>query len=105
MPQVSVANSLPDQKALNEAAIAARRAAYQAKVAAESQTPPTVAPKASLLASEAKEYIRLLQSGKTAREAMDAIETQRAFVQRFGTPTPTAEQLRFAKLSKPAPLP
>lgn len=81
---------MPDQKALNEAALAARRAAYQAK-------PAPAPPKPSLLAAEAKEYMRLLKSGKSSKDAMDAILTQRELIQRMGLTTPTVAETKFPK--------
>lgn len=86
-------NSLPDQKALNEEALARRRAEYQAK-----QAPAPAEPaKAKLTAPESKEYMRLRQSGKTHPEAMDLIEAQRAFQQRFGLEGPTTADTKFPK--------
>lgn len=93
-----VGNALPDQKALNEAALAARRAAYQAKQATAS-APSVVAPAAKfrLSADESKVFARLIRDGKTDAQARAAIEAGRAFQERFGTPTPTAAETRFPK--------
>lgn len=89
-------NNLPDQRALNDAALAARRASYQAR-SAQPPPAPVVPAKPMLLASEAKAYIKLLESGKTAKEAMEAIVAQRAFQAQFGLTTPTAAETKFPK--------
>ena len=73
---------MPDQRALNEAALAARRAA----VAPTETTPPGPA-KPSLLAAETTEYMRLIRAGKTHAEAMQAIQAQRDLIRSMGTPS------------------
>ncbi len=70
--------ALPDQKALNEAALAARRSVA---------TAPLSAAKPSLLASETTEYLRLLKAGKTHAEAMKAVQLQRDLISTLGTPS------------------
>lgn len=89
----SGSNALPDQKALNEAALAARRAAYQEKL---KQTPAPAA-KPRMSAQESKAYLELRHAGKSPEEARDAIAALREFQERFGTPTPTAAETRFPK--------
>lgn len=86
------ANNLPDQKALNDAAIAARRAAYQAWIAAPAAAAPvapeppaaasvpatasprpgtaTPTPKIQLNAAEMKEFLRVVQKGQTETQAL-----------------------------------
>lgn len=87
----SGAPTLPDQKALNEAALAARRAAYQEKLKQATYTKP------HMNAVESKAYLELRHSGKSPEEARDAIAALRAFQERFGTPSPTAAETRFPK--------
>lgn len=75
-------------KALNETRLAEIRA---------SQTPAPAA-KPMLLASEAKEYIRLMkQPGMTHTAAMQAIQQQRDLIQALNLTTPTAAETRFPK--------
>jgi hypothetical protein len=100
-PAPPVTNTLPDQRALNEAALAARRAAYQARVqaaaeadaAAQSPAPARI----KLTAPESKEYLRLRQGGMTDPQAVEALQAARAFQARFGTPTPTVAETTFPK--------
>jgi hypothetical protein len=102
-PAPPVTNTLPDQRALNEAALAARRAAYQARVqaaaeadaGAAAQTPAPA--RLKLTAPESKEYLRLRQLGQTDPQAMEALQAARDFQQRFGTPTPTVAETKFPK--------
>ncbi len=88
--------ALPDQKALNEAALAARREAYQAKLQTAPTTPAAPA-KPTLMASEAKEYLRLLKAGKSSKEALESIVAQRALIQSMGLRTPTLAETKFPK--------
>jgi hypothetical protein len=100
-PAPPVTNPLPDQRALNEAALAARRAAYQARVSAAgeadavAQTPAPA--RIKLTAPESREYLRLRQAGMTDPQTMEALQAARAFQQRFGTPTPTVAETTFPK--------
>jgi hypothetical protein len=100
-PAPPVTNTLPDQRALNEAALAARRAAYQARVSAAAEADAaaqTPAPaRIKLTAPESKEYLRLRQSGMTDPQTMEALQAARDFQQRFGTPTPTVAETKFSK--------
>ena len=94
-------NTLPDQKALNEAALARRRAEYQALVQADAAAasapagPP--AARLKLTAPESKEYLRLRQAGMTDPQAIQALQAARDFQARFGTPTPTVAETKFPK--------
>jgi hypothetical protein len=94
-------NSLPDQRALNEAALAQRRAAYQARVQAAAEADAvaqTPAPaRLKLTAPESKEYLRLRQAGMTDPQTMEALQAARDFQARFGTPTPTVAETKFPK--------
>jgi len=97
-----VTNTLPDQKALNEAALAARRAAYQARVQAaaeaDARAAQTPAPaRVKLTAPESREYLRLRQAGMTDPQAIEALQAARDFQARFGTPTPTVAETKFPK--------
>lgn len=81
----AAANTLPDQKALNEAALAARRAAYL-----ESQQSVTPGPivKASgqmkLTAPEFKEFQRLTMRGLPPADALAEVRTMRELAARLG---------------------
>lgn len=61
---------LPDQRALNEAAIAQRRAGQVQQVAPAIETPTPTEPKLTLTAEEARIGMQLLKAGKTADEAL-----------------------------------
>lgn len=87
-------NSLPDQRALNEEALARRRAEYQARVAAE---PPSAPTKFVPTPLEMKEYLRLIKAGKTHAEAGQAIVAQRELATRYGLTTPTVDDTKFPK--------
>lgn len=89
-------NSLPDQKALNEEALARRRAEYQARLKAEAETPAAPA-KVKLTATEQPEYVRLLSKGMNHQQAMDLIAAQREIQARFGLSTPTRAETKFPK--------
>ena len=102
-PAPAPKNTLPDQKALNEAALAQRRVAYQARVQAEAdaaaatgqpQPPPA---RLKLTAPESKEYMRLRRAGLSDPQVMDAIQAARDLQARFGTPTPTVAETKFPK--------
>lgn len=96
------ASGLPDQRALNEAALAVRRAAYQARM---SSAPPPVEPapaaaaagNVKLSAAETKAFLNLMQRGMPGPDAMKNVLMQRELVQSLGTPTPTAAETRFPK--------
>lgn len=91
----SPGSALPDQRALNEEALARRRAEYQARQSAPPAPPLT---KAKLVGQEQKEYTRLVTTqGQTHQQAMDLIQAQREFQSRFGLAPPTAEDARFPK--------
>lgn len=66
---------LPDQNALNEAALARRRAEYQAHQAAETVTEPAVKP--TMTAAEAGEYLKLRAAGKTDEQARAVLQFSR----------------------------
>lgn len=89
-PAVSPKNSLPDQKALNEQAIAQRRAAYQAKQAAQAPDPTWTKPEADL-------YLKLRVAGKTDQQARAAVEASKALNQQLGLKTPTEAETKFPK--------
>lgn len=97
------AAALPDQRALNEAALAARRAAYQARM--QSAPPPVEAPAAvapaagnvKLSGAETKAFLDLMKRGMSGSDAMKNVLMQRELVASLGTPAPTAAQTRFPK--------
>jgi len=87
--------ALPDQKALNEAALAVRRAAYQARVAAgEAPATPTQvaqavqtvvkAEKVKLTGVETKAAMDLVKRGLSPDDALAAILKQREFLEKMG---------------------
>jgi hypothetical protein len=88
---------LPDQKALNEAALAARRAAYQASqqgAPAATEVLPPAGPvvkasgKMQLTAPEFKEFTRLLKRpGMTPEDALGAVRQMRALAGKLGGAT------------------
>lgn len=93
------ANSLPDQKALNEAAIAARRAAYQARQAATpAAADPIVAAsgKMKLTGPEMVEFNRLRKSGLSLADAYAKLQDMRELAARFGSPTAADVQQAIA---------
>lgn len=94
LPTATAPPSVPSpQRTLNEEAIAARRAAYQAK-----QATPPVLPLADLRpGAETTEFLRLIKAGKTQKEAMAAIQVQRDLQAQLGLKTPTADETRFPK--------
>lgn len=83
------------QQVLNEAALARRRAEYQARAVAPPEAPASA--KAKLFASEGPEYMRLIKAGKTHQQAMDVIQANRLLQERLGLSTPTADETRFPK--------
>lgn len=79
----ALAASLPDQKALNEAALAARRTAYQASQSASSAA-------TGLTKAEEKAFMDLVKRGMPGPDALKNILLQRTLAGRLGTPS-TAE--------------
>lgn len=94
-PSGSAPSALPDQKALNEAALAARRAAYQARAAKE--TAPAAPTKFVPTPAEMQEYMRLIRAGKSHAEAGRAIVAMREMQTQYGLTTPTVDETRFPK--------
>ena len=102
LPPGSGVNNLPDQKALNEAAIAARRAAYQASQQAGPAAPAADAivkasGKMQLTAPEFKEFQRLLKTGMSLPEAEQAVKTARDLADKLGAPPPSVSATKFPK--------
>jgi hypothetical protein len=100
------AAALPDQRALNEAALAVRRQAYQERLKAQTsaqvaETAPAAAPAAAgtvkLSAAETKAFLDLMKRGMSGPDAMKNVLLQRSLVDTLGAPTPTAAQTRFPK--------
>lgn len=94
--------SLPDQKALNEAALAARRAAYQASraPAADAAVPATFKPGVTpikLSAAEVAQGMKWAKEGVPADEIMQRIEASRAFAAQMNLSTPTVAATKFPK--------
>lgn len=117
-------NGLPDQRMLNEQALASRRAAYQASqqpagapAAAEplpgpgatpgapgqpaapaaATAPATVPAKMKLTGPETVVFRNLMGRGMKAAEALENIRMQRDLVGRLGTPAPTGNVVKFNK--------
>lgn len=92
--------ALPDQKALNEAALAARRAAYQAT---QRSGPVGVEPivkasgKMQLTAPEFKEFKRLLDTGMKLEDAEKAVKVARDLAGRLGAEPPPVSATKFPK--------
>lgn len=93
-------NNLPDQRALNEEALAARRAAYQAKIQpqqAVASIQTAAASNVKLTASEMLAGADLVRKGLTPEAALESILQQRELMKGFGLSTPTADAARFPK--------
>lgn len=88
-PAESRPNALPDQRALNEAALARRRAEYSAgqmsKMTAEGAAAAGAKPK--LTAPESKVYLELREKDLTDAEARDLIQASRGLGELSGTMT------------------
>jgi len=96
--------ALPDQKALNEAALAVRRAAYQASQG----KPPPVSQIVKAVATAAKDAklhltgaetaagIDLMKRGLSSEDALKAILTQREFLAKMGGGLPTSAAAKAA---------
>jgi|SRR6185295_17152256 len=87
------AGKLPDQKALNEAALAARRSAYQAQQQGAPPTPPPAGPvvaasgKMQLTAPEMKEFTRLIAKKMPLEDALTAVKQMRSLAAKLGGAT------------------
>jgi len=96
--------ALPDQKALNDAALAVRRAAYQASQG----KPPPVSQIVHAVATAAKDAklhltgaetaagIDLMKRGLSSEDALKAILTQREFLTKMGGGLPTSAAAKAA---------
>ena len=67
--------------------------AAEAAPAAQTVSTVTNAAKPVLNAIQTKEYVRLLKSGKTGREALDLIRQQQELIDRLGLPTDKAVKI------------
>lgn len=89
--QAARASSLPDQKALNDAALAARRSAYAASQtsAPAAAAEPIVAAsgKMQLTAAEMKEFTRLVSKGTPLPDALEQVKAMRDLASRLGGPS------------------
>jgi hypothetical protein len=102
LPPGTGVNNLPDQKALNEAALAARRAAYQASqqggpVGVPAAEVVKASGKMRLTAPEFKEFQRLIKNGMSLPEAEDAVKTARDLADKLGAPPPPVSATKFPK--------
>jgi len=83
-------NALPDQKALNEAALAARRQAYAASQQGVAPGPIVAASgKMQLTAPEMKEFSRLVAKGMKLPDALEEVKAMRELAARLGGPSST----------------
>lgn len=83
-------SALPDQRALNESALAARRATYQASQggsAAPAAATPQAAGKITLTAPESRVLMELTRRGMKGGEALKAILDQRELAAKLRTPS------------------
>lgn len=84
----AAANALPDQKALNEAALAARRQAYQARQAAAAGAPEAIVPasgKMRFTADEMKAFAALRKKGLSLADAEAAVKAMRTLAKDLPT--------------------
>lgn len=95
--QSARANALPDQKALNEAALAARRAAYQASQSPAAETVVPASGKLHFTAPEWAAFRELRARGASLEDAASGARAAGAFARQFGLSQPTLEQTRFPK--------
>lgn len=91
------ANALPDQKALNEAALAARRAAYQASQQPAADTVVKASGKLHFTAPEWAAFRELRARGVGLEDAATGARAAGQLARQFGLTTPTLEQTRFPK--------
>jgi hypothetical protein len=93
----AMAAALPDQRALNEAALAARRAAYQASQAAPAAGPVVPASgKMRLTLPEFKEFQRLIQRGMSLPDAERVVKLARD----LGADPPPVAATTFPKMTR-----
>lgn len=103
-PPQSLAESTPrpppgksPQQVLNEEAIARRRAEYAATQAPAPSAATAPLQQAGLRLDQVQEYRRLIQMGKSTREALEILQQQVAFAEQFGLKTPTDAETKFPK--------
>jgi hypothetical protein len=93
----AMASALPDQRALNEAALAARRAAYQASQAAPAAEAVVPASgKMRLTLPEFKEFQRLIQRGMSLPDAERVVKLARD----LGADPPPVAATAFPKMTR-----
>jgi hypothetical protein len=93
----AIAAALPDQRALNEAALAARRAAYQASQAAPAADPVVPASgKMRLTLPEFKDFQRLIQRGMSLPDAERVVKLARD----LGADPPPVAATTFPKMTR-----
>jgi hypothetical protein len=93
----AIAAALPDQRALNEAALAARRAAFQASQAAPAAGPVVPASgKMRLTLPEFKEFQRLIQRGMSLPDAERVVKLARD----LGADAPPVAATTFPKMTR-----
>lgn len=92
-----VKNALPDQKALNEAALAARRAAYQASLEPAAETVVKASGKMHFTAPEWAAFRELRARGVGLEDAANGARAAGQLARQFGLSAPTAAQTTFPK--------
>jgi len=93
----AVKNALPDQKALNEAALAARRAAYQASLEPAADTVVKASGKMHFTAPEWAAFRELRARGVNLEDAAAGAKAAGQLARQFGLSQPTAAQTSFPK--------
>lgn len=109
-PAARPGNTYPDQKALNEQALAARRAAYQAsqqqaQSAAPDEAVVAALPKLKLTADEMKFFMDQMKRGAKPIDALQSIAQQRALIEQLGLASPAVADVRFPKGMRGKPMP
>ena len=93
----AIAASLPDQRALNEAALAARRAAYQASQQPGATAVIPASGKLHFTAPEWAAFRELRARGASLEDAAAGAQAAGQFARRFGLSQPTVAQAQFPK--------
>jgi hypothetical protein len=95
--QAARTTALPDQKALNELALAARRAAYQASLTPTADTVVPASGKLHFTAPEWAAFRELRTRGLSLEDAATGAKAAGQFARQYGLTTPTLEQTQFPK--------
>jgi len=93
----AVKNALPDQKALNDAALAARRVAYQASLEPAADTVVKASGKLHFTAPEWAAFRELRSRGVGLEEAATGARAAGQLARQFGLSQPTLAETQFPK--------